>query len=884
MTPTPPRIARALISLASDAVDRPWLLDDLDEEFFGLAADDARLARRWYWRQAITSVVPLVRRRMRRRPPSPVQSRSDMWNGVRLDLRHAFRSAARTPAPTIAILLTLALGIGATAAVSTVVWKVLLQPLPMREPDRVLAVYRVVVGTGTVIPSVAYPDLEDWRRRTKLFAGIAPYTGSEGTLLADDGPVPVNAVQVGEDFFKVLGSRFVLGRAFDRGDFADGAASVAILSGVMWQREFGGDPGIVGRSIELASGRATVVGVVAPDEFTLPVRGADLWIPLHVPTSGPTSWMSSRATQWLEAVARVRADADVAAATAELRTVDRAVQIEFPRVSNAATVIGVTPLREYIAGPVRTTLLFLAGAIIVVVLVMCANIANLRLAQAQARQGEFAMRVVLGAGLGRLGRQVLTESLVLAIGGGVLGVVLAYPILHGLLALYPGPLPRAAEIELDPGIAAWSLAVAVVAGVVFAVPQMLRLARMDAGRLVKEGERGTSTRGQRAVRRAMVVVQLAFSVVMLVSSGMLVRTFLRVTRVSPGFDARSVLSFGVAASEARYPTLLATEQLFDAIGDRLRALPGVRTVGATNAVPLTANPWRNGVPKPNADPSLPDVPVNVRVVSPEYLDLLRVPLRRGRRLASTDDETAPGVVVINEALAAMLYPGGDPIGKVLRMGGPTGKTIVGVVGDLHHTSLTAPPDNEVYVPFRQMGARRSRVLAVRVDGDPARLVDAVQRAVREVDPTLPIRSMRSLDQIVSAAVAPQRFRAAFIGSLAVLALALAVVGIYGVMSYAVSERTRELGIRMALGESPRQVRRRVIVEGLQLTALGTSLGVAGAWLATRAIRPLMFGVDAGDPWTVAAVAAMLTVVTALAADGPARRAGRIDPIATIRGR
>ena len=807
-----------------------------------------------------------------------------MFNGFRTELRQAVRAAARTPAPTAAILATMALGIGATAAVSTVLWKVLLQPLPVRQPEHVLAVYRVIVGSGKVIPSVAWPDLQDWRQRTKSLAGLAPYTGSEGTLLTRDGPVPVNAVQVGEDFFAVLGSTFVLGRSFERADFADDAANVVILSGAMWQRELGGDPAIVGRSIELASGRATVVGVVAPDAFTLPLGNADLWTPLHVPTSGPTAWMSNRGTQWLEAVARVRREVEPSAAMAELRAVDAAVQREFPRPSNVTTVLGVAPLQEYIARPVRTTLLFLAGAILIVLLVVCTNIATLRLAQAHARQGEFAMRVVLGADFARLRRQVLTESMLIALGGALLGLLMAVPLLRGLVALYPGRLPRANEVHLDPGLAVWSLGVAIVAGVLFAVPQLLSLIRMDAGRLVKDGERGTSTRAQRLVRRGMVVVQLALSVVMLVSSGLLVRTFLRVTHVSAGFDANGVLSFGVAASESRYPTLVATEQLYGAIGDRLRALPGVTMVGATNALPLTFNPWRGGVPTPNGDPGAPDLPVNVRLVTPGYLELLRVPLLRGRRLATSDNESAPSVVLINQALASTLYPGEDPIGKVIPLGGPAGKMIVGVVGDIHHTSLTAPADNEIYAPFRQMGVRRSRVLAVRVDGDPARLVDAVRRAVHDVDPQLPIRTMRSLDEIVSVAVAPQRFRAAFIFSLAVLALALAVVGVYGVMSYAVSERTRELGIRVALGESPRQIRARVILGALQLAASGTVLGAGGTWLATRALRSLTFEVGASDPWTLGTVAAVLTLVTILAADGPARRAGRVDPITAIRGR
>jgi predicted permease len=806
-----------------------------------------------------------------------------MFTGFRTDLRQALRFAVRTPAPTGAILVTMALGIAATAAVSTVMWKVLLQPLPVPEPERVLAVYRAVVGSDKVIPSVPFPDLQDWRSRTKSFAGIAPYTGGEATLMTNDGPVAVNAVQVGEDFFKVLGSKLALGRQFASDDFADGAPNVVILASSTWRREFGSDPGIVGRAIDLGSGRAMVIGVVAPDEFMLPLGDADLWTPLHVPTTGPNAWMNSRATQWLEVVARVRSDVDVSAAMAELRAVDDAVQKEFPRKSNVRTVLGVAPLQEHIAGPVRTTLVFLAGAVAIVLLLVCTNIANLRLAQARSREGELAMRVVLGAGFGRLRRQMLTESMLLALGGAVLGLLLARPLLRGLLALYPGRLPRAAEIRLDPGLVAWSLGLAVIAGVLFAIPQLLQLVRLDAGRLVKDGQRGTSTRAQRLARRGMVVVQLALSVVMLVSSGLLMRTFLQVMRVSPGFDAGNVLSFGISAPEGRYKSVDATEQLYRDIGERLQALPGVRMVGATNALPLTFNPWRNGVAKPNGDPNVPDIPVNVRLVSPEYLELLRVPLMRGRRLTVNDNEAAPDVVVINEALATTLYPGEDAIGKILPMGA-MGRAIVGVVGNVHHTSLTAPVDNEVYVPFRQMGTRRSRVVAIRVDGDPMRLVDAARRAVHAVDPQLPIRTVRSLSEIVSTSVAPQRFRAAFIGSLAVLALALAVVGVYGVMSYAVSERTRELGIRMALGELPRQVRQRVLADGLQLAALGTLFGAAGAWAASRALRSLMFGVGTNDPWTLAAVAAVLTVVTLLAADGPARRAGRVDPITAMRGK
>jgi predicted permease len=805
-----------------------------------------------------------------------------MLNGFRGELRQALRAAARTPIPTAAILLTMALGVGATAAVSTVVWKVLLQPLPLAEPDRLLAVYRVVERTGAVIPSVAYPDLEDWRRRTRRFAGIAPFTDGEGTLLTDAGPVPLRVAQVGADYFSVLQSHFAAGRKFESDDFREGTAPVVILSAKLWEREFGGDPAIVGRSIQLASGNAIVVGVVAAGEFTLPLGGSDVWIPLQVPSSGPNAWMNSRASQWLQVVARVRRDADVNAAMVELRAVDAAVQKDYPRPGSDPTIIGVAPLQEHIAGRVRTMLLFLAGAIVIVLIVVCTNVANLRLVQAQARQREFAMRMVLGAGFGRIRRQVLTESLLFAIGGGVAGVLLARPILGGLLALYPGTLPRVDEIRLDPVITAWSFAVAALAGILFAVPQLLHLVRLDAARVAKEGERGAVTRGHRTARNAMVVVQLALSVVMLVASGLLVRTFARVMNVSPGFDASGVLAIGLSASATRYNTLAATEQLYEDISERVRALPGVRMVGASNALPLTSNPWRNGMPKPNADPATPSIPVNIRLVSPGYLELLRVQLARGRLPARSDDETAAGVVVINEVLADQLFPGADPLGKLLRVDGAALRTIVGVVGSMHHTSLTTPVDNEVYVPFRQAGVRRSRVLAIRTDSDPALLADAVQQAVRDVDPQLPIRSIRVLDDIVAASVAPQRFRAIFIGSLALLALVLALVGLYGVMSYAVSERTRELGIRMALGESPTQIRRRVIFEGLRLAAVGSALGAAGALLVTRAMRSLMFEVSPADPWTLAGVAALLTLVTLAAADGPARRAGRVDPITAIR--
>jgi predicted permease len=344
-----------------------------------------------------------------------------------------------------------------------------------------------------------------------------------------------------------------------------------------------------------------------------------------------------------------------------------------------------------------------------------------------------------------------------------------------------------------------------------------------------------------------------------------------------------VLSFELAASDTRYPSFAASNQVFDDIADRLRAIPGVRTVAATNALPLTFNPWRAGLRKPNSEPGADDIPVNMRLVTPEYMEMLRVPLKRGRMLNARDDENAPAVVLINEGLASLLYPGEDPIGKFLP-GVSTPRMIVGVVGNFHHTSLIARVDNEVYVTFRQSGLRRSRVLAIKVDGDPARYVDAAERAVRAVDSQLPIRNMRSLDTIVSASIAPQRFRAVFIGSLAVLALALAVVGIYGVMSYAVTERTRELGIRMALGEAPSHIRGRIVLEALHLAALGTLIGAVGAWAVTRAIASLMFEVGAGDPWTLASVAGVLTIVTLVAADGPARRAGRLDPIAAIRAK
>lgn len=803
-----------------------------------------------------------------------------MTSDIRPELLNAVRALARTPSVTLAMLLTMVLGVGATGAVSTVVWKVLMQPLPIRDASRVLVVHGRIESLGRDIPAVSYPDLNDWRRRAPSFAGIAGYTGVEGALLGADGPVPLDVAQVGEDFFTVLAPAFAVGGALPRASFDEGAGRTVVLSHALWQREFAADPGIVGRSIRLESGSAIVTGVVAPGQFMLP-ESADLWSPLSVASSGPLSWQNSRASQWLQAVARVRAGVPVDAAIRELVAVDATVREEFARSTNPPIVVAARPLQEQLTGPVRSTLTLLAAALVVVLALVCTNIATLRMVQARRRQRDFAVRMVLGAPFPHLRRQVLTETLVLCAVGAALGLATTHPILRGLLALYPGRLPRADQISMDPVVALWSVGVALSASLLIAVPTLWSLARMDAGALVRHGERQLVSRRQDVTRRLIVVAQLGLSVVMLVASGLLMRSFLNVTSVAPGFDPAGITSFAVAAPSSRYPSFEHAERLFESIGERISAIPGVRQVEATNAMPLTSNPWRNSLRRTGMDQALPGTPANIRLVSPGYLDLIDVPVLRGRSLAPSDDEQSPRVVVINEQLASLLFGDADPVGQMIQVDGPVLRTVVGVVRGFHHAALTQPVDPEAYVTFRQAGTRRVRVIAVGTAGDGARLFAALEQAVREIDPQLPIRSVRSLEEIVGTAVAPQRFRAAFVGSLAIIALTLAVIGVYGVMSATVSQRTREMGIRMALGESPAAIRRRIVLDGLVLAGGGALLGGLGAWMATRALQGFLFGVTAGDPLTLGAVTATLVVVTILAADGPARRAGRVDPVTAI---
>ncbi len=780
--------------------------------------------------------------------------------------------------PTATIVMTMALGTGTMAAVAIVVWQVVLRPLPIPDPGRVVAV-QDVTGFSSHLQTVSYPNVNDWRDRAHSFVAIAPYDRSEETLNTSDRPVPLSTSVVGDGFWAALGSRPIAGRLMTSDDFREGAAPVAVISYALWKRQFAGAADVVGSTIRLASGPVTVIGILPQDAFVLPSASTDLWMPLHVSATGPNSWQANRWTHWLPAIARVKPGVSVATALVDLRTVDAGMAIDYNRRDSTERVI-LTPLQEAMTGPVRPALFALGGAALIVMLVVFANIANVRLSQAHARQREFAMRVALGADGGRLAQLAIVEGLLLSCVGGALGLGLAPAILRGFLVLYPGELPLAGTIHLDMPVAAAVVVLSVVGGWVFALPQLLRSRRGGIADAVRVGARGSGSRADRRLRGALVVTQLALSVALLVTGGLLARTFAKLSAVNTGFTSRGVAMFSLTAPMSKYPTPQQVDLLFDDVLRRVGAIPGVQSAGMTNAIPLTGNPWRDPVPMLQQSGESREN-MNIRLVSPHYLETVGFPLKVGRLFTDGDNADAPPVVVLSQTLATLLFPDGNGVGQQVKIEGVS-REVIGVVGNIHQTSLAGPPDVEVYLPFQQMPLKNTRSIAVRTAGDSRALLAALAPAVRAADADLVLRGAGLLDEVVSESVAPQRFRAAMIGSLAVLALLLAIVGVYGVTSYSVAQRSREIGIRLALGDTPGHVARRVVGNALVLSCVGVGLGLVGGVAVARSITGFLYGVSVFDPVTFAAVPVVLVIATALAANAPARRAGRIDPLASIR--
>jgi putative ABC transport system permease protein len=790
------------------------------------------------------------------------------------DARYAVRQLGKSPGFTLVAVLTLAFGIGATSAIFSVVNTVMLKPLPYPEAERLVMVFERVPQYGRF--SVAPANFLDWRQQNTVFERIAAYTSGSDTFVGADGPERVVRASVSWDVFELLGVAPALGRGFSQHEDAPGQNAVVVISHGMWQRRFGSDPTVLGRTISLSGTPVTVVGVM-PADFYFPNREAEFWRPIALPAN-PT-----RGGHFLGVIARVKADVSLEQADAEMRTIAERLAVQYPQNSadESAEAIG---LRERIVGPVRPMLFTLLVAVGVVVLIACANVANLLLVRASVREKEIAIRTALGAGRRRIVMQMLVESLVLAVAGGALGVLLAYLAIAPIKALGVGTIPRVTELALDRTVLAVTLLVTLGTGVIFGLAPAWQAARGGPGAALKEGGRASTVSSGRWVRHALLVAEVALSLVLLVGATLLIRSFAKLTSVDPGFDAARVLAFQVALPATSYPEDHNRVDFYDRLLARLRGLPGVEAAAMTQTLPMRGSYVLSFEiqGRPPAQPG-DEQSASHRVVSPEYFSAMGIPLVRGRLLSERDAGTTPMVAVIDQAFAQRHFPNDDPIGRGLDIGNGTDGfyEIVGIVGSVHHGGLDEAASPTMYVPFKQ-DVFSAMWVVVQTSGDPAALIGAARQSVRELDSALPAFSIMPLAAVVNESVAQRRFSMLLLGLFAFVALFLAAVGLYGVVAYTVSQRTQEIGLRMAIGAEPGDVLRMVVGGGMKLAAIGVVVGIAGALALASLVASMLYGVTPFDPASYLVTAGVLLAVAALACWIPARRAMRVDPLVALR--
>ncbi len=797
------------------------------------------------------------------------------------DLRYGLRMLRRTPLITTLAVLTLAVGLGANTAIFSAVNTVLLQPLPYPHPERLVVVWGARAGRRG--SPVSATNFLDYQEQSRAFEHMATFH-SAGFVLTGGEPEWLRAGRVSPDFFKVLGVRAALGRTFAPEDGRAGGDKVVILGPGIWRRRFGADPAIVGKTLLLSTERYTVIGVLpAGFDFSVPgtFRPAEVWVPAVL--TRDESQRGHNALYWL---ARIRPGVSPRQAQADLQAVSDRLARAYPQVL-AGLGVSLVPLREQGAGGVRPLLLILLGAVGFLLLIACANVASLQLARASTRQKEIALRLTLGAGRWRILRQLLTESLLLALLGGALGVLLAHWGVGLLSGLAPANLPRESLGGLDATVLAYSALLALVTGVLFGLAPAFQASAVALGESLKEGGRSAaeSVRGGR-FRAGLMVAEVALALVLLAGAGLLARSFVRLLGEKRGFDVDPVLTVFVSLPRYAYPDARSQAAFQRQAIARLQAVPGVIAAGGIDDLPLTKDRDSSSFLVAGREPLLPDhLPeAQIRTVTPGYFQALGIPVLRGRAIAATDTAAAPAVLLINQALARRDFPGEDPIGKRLSLSvsPPSWATVVGVVADVRDLGLEAPPEPEIYFPFEQSPVPYVNLVA-RVAGDPGKLAAPVRNALRGLDKGLPLPDVAPMRTVLAASIAQRRFILLLLALFAVIALALAAVGVYGVISYAVARRTHEIGIRMALGARKADVLRLVIGRSLGLTACGIGAGLAGALLLSGLMGSLLYGVPPTDLPTFAGVALLLSGVGALASYLPARRAMAVDPGVALRG-
>jgi putative ABC transport system permease protein len=866
-------------------------LADCYAELLGSGATEAEAYRRTLAELSGNELLARELRRVERQvAPEPIvlgtNRRTNMIADLWQDLRYGVRMLMKQPGFTAVAVLTLALGIGANTAIFSVVNALLLRPLPFADAEQLVMIWGKAPAAGIKRLFVSVPEFLDYRERTHAFAQVGVYGGTDFTLTGQGEAERLNGAFVSTNLLALLGVKPVLGRYFLLEEEQPDRARVVLLSHGLWQRRFGGDPQLIGQALTLNGQNCTVVGIMPPG-FQFPSDETEIWRPLAI--TAENRGEGERGSRWLSAVARLKPGVTQQQGQADLETLASNLRREYPNYygGNSGWGINLFSLRAELAGEVGTALPILLAVVGCVLLIACANVANLLLARATARQKEIAVRAALGAHRWRIIRQLLSESLLLALAGGALGVLLALWSNEQLIKLGPRELSGGGPVGVDLRVLLFTLLVSLLTAVLFGLAPAWQATRLNLNEALKEGGRNASA-GRGRLRNLLVVGEIAVALVLLLGAGLVLKSFYRLLQVDPGFDPANVLTLRLALSPEQYPEGRQQRAFYEQVLSRIEALPGVQAAGAVHNLPMSGS----GNTRNFAIEGLPEPQLNVDFyqASPHYFSAMGMRLVNGRFFTHDDREEQPRVAIINETLQRRFFPNQDPLGKRIKLGNPTGPfpwlSIAGVVRDVKQNELDEETKPALYVHYLQPPLPnwrfQSLYLTVRTQSDPLNLLAAVRGAVQALDKDQPIYRVATLEQLLRRSLAARKFSMLLLALFAALALALAVIGLYSVLAYAVTQRTREIGIRLALGAQASDVLKLVVQQGMALTLMGVALGLVASFGLTRLLKTLLFGVSATDPVTYVAIVLLLAGVALLACFVPARRATRVDPLVALR--